>query len=212
MLGAVLSGGQNRRIPLTKGFIKFRGSTVIESNVKLLEKILGRVVISANAPEDYFHLGVPVIGDIVKKPFGEDVINRPLGPMAGILSVLVCTGEEEIFVTACDMPFIKPELISYIIGNKKSGEAAVPVFNGRPEPLLAVYSKRAIKTMEGMINSNRLSLMDMLNELDVRYIGEEDVRRIDPDGESFVNINTLDDYEKAFGSLLEREGGSPCLV
>jgi molybdopterin-guanine dinucleotide biosynthesis protein A len=47
--------------------------------------------------------------------------------------------------------------------------------------------------------------MDFLRQTDVLYISEEEVRAIDPDGRSFVNINTMEDYMK-------ETGGSKCLV
>jgi molybdopterin-guanine dinucleotide biosynthesis protein A len=40
----------------------------------------------------------------------------------------------------------------------------------------------------------------MLEEVDVHYIEEEEVKKIDPEGRSFVNINTLEDYKRELGS------------
>jgi molybdopterin-guanine dinucleotide biosynthesis protein A len=187
MVSAVLAGGENTRFPFLKGFIEIEGRRLIERNIERLNAVTGQVVISVNEPENYFYLGVPLIGDVVE----------PRGPASGIVSVLLCTGADEVFVTACDMPFINTELIRYIINNR-AGDATVPVFNERPEPLFAVYSKGVTVPFEEGIREGRSSLTDMLKKLDVCYIEEEDVRRIDPEGRSFLNINDLDDYETAF--------------
>lgn len=195
MVAAILTGGQNRRLPFLKGFIEAGGKRLLESQVELLSGIAERVVISANSPELYFYLGLPVIGDVVK----------PAGPLSGILSVLLCTGSDEVFVTACDMPFIKPELVRYIIENR-AGQATVPVFGGRPEPLLAVYSREVTETAEEMLREGRGVLTELLGRIDVNYIEEKDVRRMDPEGRSFININTLTDFERAFS------GGKTCSV
>lgn len=195
MVSAILAGGQNSRLPFLKGFIDVGGRRLIEANIGLLRAITGEVVISTNKPEVYFHLGVPLIGDVVE----------PAGPMTGILSVLLGTGAPEVLVTACDMPFLNPELIRYIIG-RRGGDATVPVFGGRPQPLLAVYSESAKKTIEEMLKTGRRALGDLLGELDARYIEEEDIRRIDPEGRSFVNINTIEDFQRAF------PGGKKCSV
>ena len=45
----------------------------------------------------------------------------------------------------------------------------------------------------------------MLTEINVLYIKEEEVRQIDPEGRSFLNINTMEDLEKV-------RGGNICLV
>lgn len=195
MVAAILTGGRNRRLPFLKGFIETGGKRLVESHLELLGGIAGKVVISANDPELYFHLGVPVIGDVVE----------PAGPMGGILSVLVCTGSPEIFVTACDMPFIKPELIRYIIENR-AGQATVPVFGGRPEPLLAVYTQGVREAAEALLWEGRRALTGLLEQIKVNYIEEADVRRMDPEGRSFMNINTLTDFERAFS------GGKTCSV
>jgi hypothetical protein len=43
-----------------------------------------------------------------------------------------------------------------------------------------------------------------MEEINVLYIHEDVVRSLDPEGRSFVNINTVKDYQ--------REGGKLCLV
>jgi molybdopterin-guanine dinucleotide biosynthesis protein A len=204
MKALILAGGDNKRLPVIKGFIEIKGCKIIESNINLLRQIFDCVIISTNEPGLYFYLGVPMVGDIVKHK----------GPMTGILSALVTLEPPEIFVTACDMPFIKPQLVKYIVnkwtqskGNsslitrnpssKKEWDAAIPVFDGKSQPLLGIYSKRIIRNMEDAIKKGNRSLREFLKKLDVLYIGEEEVRAIDPEGKSFVNINTLEDYEKA---------------
>ncbi|MBI4823683.1 MAG: molybdenum cofactor guanylyltransferase [Nitrospirae bacterium] len=186
MTALILSGGENRRIPVIKGFIEVDGKRTIESQIELLRGIFDRVVISTNTPELYFYLGLPMIGDI---------IGKGKGPMSGILSTLLSTGEDEIFVIACDMPFIKPDLIRHILQNRAK-DATIPVFNGRPEPLMAVYTKNIIGVMKKRIEKGRTSLRDMLGEINVRYINDSEIRAIDQKGRSFVNINTEDDLKQ----------------
>jgi molybdopterin-guanine dinucleotide biosynthesis protein A len=184
MVSAVLAGGKNTRLPFPKGLMEVKGRRLVESSVRILGEITGHVVISTNAPERYFNLGVPLIGDVVESR----------GPISGILSVLLSTGAEEAFFIACDMPFIKTELIRYII-DRRSGDATVPVFGGRPEPLFAVYSRKVAGVFEERIIDGGSSLVEAIKGLDVRYIEEDEVRRIDPEGRSFININTIEDYE-----------------
>ena len=83
-------------------------------------------------------------------------------------------------------------------------DAAIPLFDKKTQPLLGIYSKRIAGKLENSLQSGQRSLKEFLTKIDVLYIKEEEVRRIDPEGRSFVNINTLED--------LEREGGKICLV
>jgi molybdopterin-guanine dinucleotide biosynthesis protein A len=201
LIGVILAGGENRRIPALKGFLSVEGKAIIERSIETLTGILGRTVISTNMPEKYFCFGLPLIGDIK----GEK------GPIIGILSVLAATGEDSVFVVACDMPFVSGKLIRYMVASFEDKmtrnahvDAVIPVFEGKTEPLFGVYRRGVMKTIEGMIHSGRKGLIAMLEDLNVHYITDEEVRAMDPKGASFVNINTMEDYE--------RIGGKTCLV
>lgn len=203
MIGLILAGGENKRIPVLKGFLTIEGRAIIERSIDVLTRIFGRVVISANMPERYFSFGVPLIGDIRKEK----------GPMTGIVSVLVATGAEAVFVVACDMPFINEKLIRYMVEKHRTEcteqgagnyDATIPVFRSYKEPLFGIYARSAAPRMESLIRNGQRSLTDVLAHLRVKYITEQEVRAVDPEGESFVNINTVEDYE--------RIGGKTCLV
>jgi molybdopterin-guanine dinucleotide biosynthesis protein A len=58
--------------------------------------------------------------------------------------------------------------------------------------------------MEDSIRKGERSLQAFLGKINVLYVDEEEVRRRDPEGKSFVNINTLEDYQK-------ETGGKACL-
>ncbi len=191
----ILAGGENKRIPFIKGFLEIQNRRIIERNLEILSKIFRKVVISTNTPEIYCYLGVQMVGDVLDTR----------GPMTGILSALINPEISDIFVTACDMPYINAILIKHIT-EKWDGkrDAVIPIYYKRPQPLFGMYSKRIAVRMEDSIRKGRKSLRDFLEEINVLYIHEDVVRSIDPEGRSFVNINTVKDYQ--------REGGKLCLV
>jgi molybdopterin-guanine dinucleotide biosynthesis protein A len=192
----ILAGGENRRMPVTKGFLKVNGKPIVETLRDALQKLFQRVIISTNNPEPYFYMGVQMIGDTVPHQ----------GPMSGILSGLNLPGTKFLFVIACDMPFINAILVQHM-KNNFSGEwdAVVPVYGGAPQPLFGIYSSGIAGEMEESITKGRKSMRDFLNAIKVLYIHEEVVREIDPEGRSFVNINTFEDFNK-------ETGGTKCLV
>jgi molybdopterin-guanine dinucleotide biosynthesis protein A len=190
----ILAGGENKRMPLIKGFLEIGNRKIIETNIELLKSIFSRVILSVNNPELYFYLGLPMIGDVINSR----------GPMTGILSVFMNTESADIFVTACDMPYINAILIKYMVEKYNDKfDALIPLYDGKPQPLFGIYAKRISELMEQRIRSGKKSLLDFLKTINVCYINEEEVRSIDPEGRSFVNINTFKDYQ--------REGGAICL-
>ena len=182
----ILAGGENRRFQSHKGLADIKGKRIIETISELLKKYFTTVYISTNTPEIFFYLGMPMIGDIVEQR----------GPMVGIYSSLVCTGAPELFVAACDMPFIKAEVVELITGKYHGQDALLPLFQGRPQPLLGIYSHHGAAVMKERIGRTRKALWDLLQEMAVQYIHEEEIAAADPEGRSFVNINTLEEYKE----------------
>jgi len=109
----------------------------------------------------------------------------------------------EVFVIACDMPFINGILIKHMKDRwDDRRDALIPVFEGKTQPLFGIYSKKIAEKMREYLHTGRRGLRRLLEGSDVLYIGEEEVRDFDKDGRSFVNINTMEDFH--------REGGKIC--
>ena len=192
----ILAGGEIKRIPFLIGFLDIREGRILEVSIQRLRKIFNRIILSTNMPEYYYYLGLPMVGDII----------QVRGPMTGIFSALSLPDVSDVFVTACDMPDINGILIQYIAGRWRSQyDAVIPVFNNEPQPLFGVYAKSIARRMEEALHHEKRSLKGFLRDSNVLYIQEADVRKIDPEGRSFVNINTMQDFEK-------ETGGKKCLA
>jgi len=132
----ILAGGENKRIPLLKGFLETGEGRIVEVISRRLGKVFNRVILSTNTPEHYYYLGLPMVGDILPVR----------GPMTGIFSALSLPDVSAVFVTACDMPDINGILSKYIADKWQSGfDAVVPVFNNEPQPLFGVYAKGLVR-------------------------------------------------------------------
>jgi len=196
MVAVILAGGENKRFPVNKCLLKIDGRRVIERNIELLSKYFKRIIISTNNPELYFRYRLQLVGDVL----------NIRGPMTGIYSVLNLPDVSSVFVFACDMPFINGYLVKYMLDRwSEEYDVMVPVFNGVPQPLHGIYSKTIAESMEMCLKTCERSLCRFIMDKKVYYINEEVVKSIDLDGKAFININTLEDYEKGIG-------GKICLV
>ncbi|MBF0317486.1 MAG: molybdenum cofactor guanylyltransferase [Nitrospirae bacterium] len=182
----VLAGGQNTRFPTLKGFIRVGDEAILDRNLSILSGCFGECFISTNSPEVYFSRRTRLIGDVIDTR----------GPATGIMSSLLATGAEDVFVVACDMPLVKKELVEFIARSQSGYDAVVAVYGGMMQPLLGIYNRRAIPVIEGAIAVGRKRLRDVLGMLNVRYLAQEDFSAIDSEGESFININTPLDLKK----------------
>lgn len=113
------------------------------------------------------------------------------GPLVGIYSGLTLSNHDTNFVLACDMPFILPELVSYLLTLSTSEiDVVVPVVRGFYQPLCAVYKKSALPVIAKALQNGHLKVSGIYNELRVYEVHESDMRRFDPHLVSFTDIDT----------------------
>jgi molybdopterin-guanine dinucleotide biosynthesis protein A len=191
----ILAGGLNARYPGPKGLIKIDGRSIMERNAALLRSVFDEVLISSNRPDIYGRFGSRVVVDALPSR----------GPMTGVYTALLNAGDDDVFVTACDIPFPSAGLIRLLCrrhmrleaGDRRA--ATIPLFRGRPQPLFGIYGRVAIASMKEAILSDKVCLARFLDEIGAAYLPEADVRTVDPDGRSFININTPEDLEGISG-------------
>lgn len=193
----ILAGGENKRYPSLKAFVEIDGTPLITRTLSILRALFDEVLISTNMPGPYFPLAVPLIGDVLPS----------VGPMSGIYSTLRFTKQDRIFVVACDMPFVRQGLIGALCAHDTDMtdaavvQATVPVYGDEPQPLFAVYHKTALPQMEAAILQGKTTMKRFLAEIRTSYFAEDMVRRVDPEGVSFANINSIADYDRIVSLL-----------
>jgi len=187
MIATILSGGNNRRMLHDKAFLQIGQKTIIEREIEVLSTLFSRIVVVTNAPENHAHLAAELVPDLVPGK----------GPLGGIYSGLIASKDEYSFVVGCDLPFLNAGLISYMIEARNGYDAVVPKLSGFVEPLHAVYSRHCLMPIKRQLNRNQLKIQSFFHEAKVRYIRESDIKRYDPKGIAFLNVNTEDDLKKA---------------
>jgi molybdopterin-guanine dinucleotide biosynthesis protein A len=186
MTGIVLSGGENRRMGTDKAFLKVAGVPLIEHVLRSLKTVFHDLIIVTNTPDLYTDYRVTVVPDAFNMR----------GPLTGIYSGLMRSSTEYNFVVACDMPYLNTALISYMAGLAEGHDIVVPSINGLLEPLHAVYRKRLIPLIEEQIKHDRRRIREMFEMVQMRYVTEQEIDRLDPGRKAFINLNTPKDYEE----------------
>lgn len=187
MTGIILAGGQNNRMGLNKALLRIDGKTIIERIVEVVNPIFSEVLLVTNSPSDFKSLGSKSVGDVVSTR----------GSLAGIYSGLVHSETYHSFFFACDMAFIRPDLVRFMIGQSRGCDVIIPGGKDGLEPLHAIYSKDCIPPIESQLQQGDLKILDFFPRVRVRMIEETAITRFDPDQIGFFNINTKDDYERA---------------
>lgn len=185
--GIILAGGKSRRLGTDKTIVKLGASRLVDITLETLSSVVDSIVIVTNSPQLFEGLPARVTTDI----------QPGIGPLGGILSGLLLVKQEHALVVACDMPFLNVGLLRYMAQQVESYDIVMPRVASNLEPLHAIYSRRCIEPMRRLLASNDLKIIDIVNEVRVRYIEEPEIDLFDPSRLTFFNINTPDDLESA---------------
>jgi len=186
-VAAVLAGGEGKRLGMNKALLTINGSMVLERILLILRNIFPSILLVVQggdstlvAMEDE---QVRIVSDITPGK----------GPLVGIYTALMSSPAPYVFVMACDMPYPSPVLIRRMLSEAPGRDAVVPRRGEYIEPLFAVYRRDIHDRIRTRIEEGRLKIHELIQELDVRYLEEEEIAACDPGFRSFFNINTPDD-------------------
>ena len=182
--GAILAGGQSRRMGFNKAFIELEGSTVIARAAHVMTAVFDSPAIIANDTTLYSHLGLPVYPDVIKDA----------GSLGGIYTALYHS-KDYAFVVACDMPWLDPGCVRRVLDNVHGEDCVIPFISGRLHPMHAAWSKRCMNEIEAMINEGNLRINDLLKRLNIKRLTEEHFKGL-PIEKSVENVNTPQDLER----------------
>jgi len=200
----ILVGGESRRIGSDKAQVEFKGKRLFRHVFEKISPLFSDIMISAHDrsyPTD-------TLGDIKAARLISDCIadKGVRGPVLGLASALSEARNQWVFMTACDQPLIEPKLIRYLAGLREGFDCVVPVADGKVQSLFACFNKSCLPALRERIEKATIkkgrSLYGLLKEdqkIKVRYVTEVEIKKIDPELKSFIDIDTLDELAKLEG-------------
>ena len=120
-----------------------------------------------------------------------------LGPLAGIAAGLRAVKGTRAFVAACDMPFLRPALVTRLLDLSSAHDACVPLIDGIAMTTCAVYHRAVADVADTLVAKRRLRLRFLLDGVNTRYVTVDELADVDPGFESFRNCNTPESYAAA---------------
>jgi molybdopterin-guanine dinucleotide biosynthesis protein A len=187
-IGVVLAGGKSRRLGPDKRVLSVGGRTLLRRAVDALRQVFESVTVVSDAES------------VLQLPDGVSIERDRYpgrGPLAGIHAALSAGTGVPVFVAGCDMPFLNPVLIGRLFRMVPGHDAVVPRAHGKTQCLHAVYSPRCAAPAERLLAGDRRAVEKLLDEVEVRYVDEDELRDHDPELLSFFNVNTPEDLAEA---------------
>lgn len=187
---AIQSGGESRRMGQDKALLSFLGEPLISHVMKRVSALADEVLVTTNRPQGYRFLGVPLIPDSYPGA----------GALGGLYTALEAAHHELVGVVACDMPFASASLLALARDRllAEGVDVAIPTTPQGYEPFHAVYRRAAcLPAVKRALEAGERRLISWFPEVRVYALPPEDIRRCDPRGIAFWNLNTAEEFRQA---------------
>ena len=192
ILGAILAGGQSKRMGKDKIFLELNNKKLIEHTLDKVKKYLKEVIIITNQDNEFFSKN--------NLTTVKDCIEGQLGPLVGILTAMKWAKENLnkcswIATFPCDTPFFPESIIKSFIEESEKKESLIlcASSHGRKHNIFGLWSLDLYdKLKDDLINKKVRKVQDWTEKNKIKNL-EFEFKDYDP----FFNINTKEDLEFA---------------
>jgi len=192
ILGAVLAGGQSRRMGKDKLFLELNNKKLIEHTIDKVKKYLKQVIIITNLNNEFF-----IKNNLTTV---KDCIEGQLGPLVGILTAMKWAKDNSnkfswVATFPCDTPFFPESIIKSFIEESEKKESLLlsASSHGRKHNIFGLWSLDLYdKLKDDLVNKKIRKVQDWTDKNKIRNL-EFKFKGYDP----FFNINTEEDLELA---------------
>ena len=192
ILGAILAGGQSKRMGKDKLFLEFNNKKLIEHTLDKVKKYLKKIIIITNQDNKFFFEN--------NLTTVKDCVEGQLGPLVGILTAMKWAKENLskcswIATFPCDTPFFPESIIKRFIEESEKKESLIlcASSHGRKHNIFGLWSLDLYeKLKDDLINKKVRKVQDWTEKNKIKNL-EFKFKDYDP----FFNINTQEDLEFA---------------
>ena len=183
--GIIVAGGLSRRFGSDKAAAALRGRPLLQWVRDAVAPVVSEIVIvkavGQTLPTMHPQSPVTVVEDR----------EAERGPLAGIAAGLAAASAPVCFVTSCDAPLLGVGVVEAVVRALGSADLALPEVGGYRQPLAAAYRRESCLTaVEAALAAGTNKITEAFALLAIELLGEDQLRRVDPDLRSFRNANT----------------------
>jgi molybdenum cofactor guanylyltransferase len=185
MPAAILAGGASRRMGVSKAELPWGGTTLLEYQTARLAELFEEVFVIGKEDSRFAVGSAHLLKDRLPQT----------APIHGLVRALEEI-EDRVFVLAVDLPALSADVIREISrrGLETRAPALLPEANGILQPLAAVWRRGILPLAREQVARGELSLHGLAETAGTEVLREEQWRAFDPSGNSFANVNTLEQY------------------
>jgi molybdopterin-guanine dinucleotide biosynthesis protein A len=186
----IQAGGESRRMGQDKGLVEFLGQPLIARVMSRVALLAAEVMVTTNDQQSYRFLGVALVADLLPG----------CGALGGLYTALSAASYPIVGVVACDMPFVSSAMLSAQCNLllDSGADLVIPQTANGLEPFHAVYRRATcLPAVKAALDAGKQRVDSWFSQVKLVYFTQVEIRRYDPHGRAFFNVNTLDDLHTA---------------
>ena len=194
--GIVLAGGSSTRMGMDKRFMTIHAQPLVVWVIERLRALVDEVIVAALDPTMLDGLAARVVTDVYP---GQ-------GVLAGLHAGLTAARSAWAIAVAGDMPLLNPALLRAMmrLAEDSAADIVVPEWRGNLEPLHALYRPSVCApAAEAALQAGKRRIVAFYSDMRVHIIPQDEIARWDPEGRTFFNVNTPEDWTLALQQLDE---------
>ena len=193
LAAVIVAGGRSRRMGREKASLLLAGRTLLQRTLDAVIRVPAvREVVLVLAPSQ----ALPSLLCDVPLTVVRDRVEGD-GPLAAIRTGLAAARAPICLVLGCDTPFVQPLLLRLLAARARDHPFVVPLHNGHPQPLCSAIRRDALATIEALLHAGTRAASVLADHQQALRLGVEEWVQVDPEGVSFVGVNTPDELELA---------------
>jgi molybdopterin-guanine dinucleotide biosynthesis protein A len=190
---AILAGGKAKRMGgAIKALLEVGGQTILDTLVGTLSAgHFSEILLVAKEPDAFLPLQMKARWRLVLDAC------PARSSLTGIRTALANARTEHVFISACDTPHLRPELVSALLSHlRPEDDVVLPLkSDGYFEPLCAIYSRRCLPHIEAQLDREDYKIIRFFGQVRVSPLPLETLHQVDPELESFRNANTPEELQ-----------------
>jgi molybdopterin-guanine dinucleotide biosynthesis protein A len=191
MLSVVIqAGGMSARMGEDKALKPFLGRPLIQRVIDRLSPIADELIVTTNRPAEYTFLNLRLVADLMPGR----------GALGGLYTAIASAASPLVAVVACDMPFASTVFFEGARRLMVEEEADVVIAKTDEgyEPLHALYRRETcLPAIESAISADQWKVISWFPQVKVRTLTSDEVKKFDPSGLCFWNLNTPEEFIEA---------------
>jgi molybdenum cofactor guanylyltransferase len=197
--GVVLAGGRSTRMGQDKASLVLDvedGRTLLQRVVDALGDVADEIVVVA-APGQ----ALPAVTSSHSVVVTYDAVEGE-GPLFGMATGLAAASAPVVLVMGVDHPFLQPGLLRLLVEQVRAGHRWVlPIAERRPQPLCSAFNRDALAVIRAHLAAGDRAPMAVAADLGMLRLPPEVWEAADPQGLSFVDVDTPEEFEAARARL-----------